>query len=172
MRSRTAKPSKPESEVRAYCIPSSWGEWRVSFSDLGLRTFQLPTSHKASKLEKLNGQEGPAGKAVHKALIARLAGKSDELPWDLYDLSGLPVFHIKIWRAMAQIPYGEVRSYKAMAEAAGSPAAFRAAGQACGANPIVLFIPCHRVVASNHLGGFGSGLSWKKKLLNLEGYAC
>ncbi|MBE7462613.1 MAG: MGMT family protein [Planctomycetes bacterium] len=71
---------------------------------------------------------------------------------------------------MQRIPFGEVRTYGDLARAAGSPLAVRAAGQACGSNPIVLFLPCHRVVASKGPGGFGAGLAWKRKLLALEGY--
>ena len=70
---------------------------------------------------------------------------------------------------MQQIPFGETATYAEVADAAGSPMAFRACGQACGANPVILFVPCHRVVASNGLGGFGCGLDIKKDLLRLEG---
>ena len=89
--------------------------------------------------------------------------------WSDFDLSGRPPFFTRAWRALYEIPYGEVRTYGQIAKAAGSPQAVRAAGQACGANPIVLFIPCHRVVACNGPGGFGSGLDWKRRLLELEG---
>ena len=68
------------------------------------------------------------------------------------------------------IPYGEVRSYAWLARAAGSPRAFRAAGQAMSRNPLPLVIPCHRVVrADGSLGGFGGGGRMKRALLLLEG---
>lgn len=79
-------------------------------------------------------------------------------------------FQKKVWKAMQKIPYGEVKTYKWIAQVIGKPLAVRAVGNACGANPIPLVIPCHRVVAQNSLGGFSSGLHIKKRLLHLEGY--
>lgn len=78
-------------------------------------------------------------------------------------------FQERVWRAIASIPYGQVLSYRDLAQAAGSPRAFRAAGTATGANPLAVIIPCHRVVASDgSLGGFGGGLKVKRALLELE----
>ena len=77
-------------------------------------------------------------------------------------------FRQKVWRALCDIPYGETRTYKdIVAVAGGSP---RAVGQANGHNPIPLIIPCHRVVAIGHLGGYsgGDGLETKRWLLDLE----
>ena len=71
--------------------------------------------------------------------------------------------------ALNQIPFGQVRSYKQIAETIGSPKAVRAVGNANGNNPIAIFIPCHRVVGSNGaLTGFGGGLDAKRYLLSLE----
>jgi len=90
-----------------------------------------------------------------------------DLPLD-WRLSG--GFRAKVLHQIARIPYGETRSYKEMAEDAGSPRAFRAAGSACGSNPIPIVVPCHRVLASGgKLGGYGGGLPAKKYLLRLEG---
>jgi len=74
----------------------------------------------------------------------------------------------QIWQALREIPYGEVRSYQEIAaQAGGSP---RSVGQANGRNPIPLIIPCHRVVAATHIGGYsgGDGLPTKRWLLALE----
>ena len=79
-------------------------------------------------------------------------------------------FQQAVWKEMQKIPKGETKTYSEIAEAIGKPKAVRAVGSACGANPIPLWIPCHRVVAKNGLGGFGSGLPWKKLLLTLEGW--
>jgi O-6-methylguanine DNA methyltransferase len=74
-----------------------------------------------------------------------------------------------VLEALRTIPYGEVRSYKQIAEAIGSPKAMRAVGNANGNNPLAIFIPCHRVVSSNGaLTGFGGGLEAKQYLLGLE----
>jgi methylated-DNA-[protein]-cysteine S-methyltransferase len=78
-------------------------------------------------------------------------------------------FQRKVWRVLQTIPYGETRTYAWVARKIGHPKAARAVGVACGANPIPLIIPCHRVVASDgSLGGFSAGLVWKRRLLVLE----
>jgi O-6-methylguanine DNA methyltransferase len=75
-----------------------------------------------------------------------------------------------VWKILTEIPVGKTMSYGAVATAARRPRAARAAGTACGANQIPLFIPCHRVLgAGGALGGFSSGLAWKKLLLQREG---
>ena len=85
-----------------------------------------------------------------------------------FDLKGTP-FQRKVWSELANIPYGQTRSYKEIAEAIGHPKAFRAVGNANGNNPIPLIIPCHRVIEnSGGLGGFGHGVKVKKKLLAFE----
>jgi methylated-DNA-[protein]-cysteine S-methyltransferase len=74
----------------------------------------------------------------------------------------------RVWQALCAIPYGETRSYTDIARVAGGSA--RSVGQANGSNPIPLIIPCHRVVATTHLGGYsgGEGLATKRWLLGLE----
>jgi len=79
-------------------------------------------------------------------------------------------FQRAVWREMKKIPRGRTRTYGEIAAAIGCPKAVRAVGTACGANPLPVFIPCHRVVAKNSIGGFGSGLPWKKLLLKEEGW--
>jgi methylated-DNA-[protein]-cysteine S-methyltransferase len=84
------------------------------------------------------------------------------------DFRGTP-FQKKVWAQLMKIPYGETRSYGEIARAVGRPKAFRAVGNANGANPIPIIAPCHRVIESNGgLGGFGHGLPLKKRLLALE----
>jgi methylated-DNA-[protein]-cysteine S-methyltransferase len=79
-------------------------------------------------------------------------------------------FRRRVLRAIARIPYGQTRSYTQMAKRAGNERAVRAAGTACGSNPIPLVVPCHRVLRSGGaLGGYGGGLEMKEGLLRLEG---
>ena len=79
-------------------------------------------------------------------------------------------FRRKVLRQTARIPFGQTRSYKQMAERAGSPRAVRAAGSALGSNPIPIVVPCHRVLRiGGGLGGYGGGLELKRELLKLEG---
>jgi methylated-DNA-[protein]-cysteine S-methyltransferase len=70
---------------------------------------------------------------------------------------------------LQQIPYGQTRTYREIAEALGKPKASRAVGQACNRNPIWILIPCHRVIGTGHnLTGYAGGLDMKQKLLELE----
>ncbi len=74
-----------------------------------------------------------------------------------------------IWAVLRDIPYGETRTYKQVAQAAGRPGSCRAVGTACHRNPIAILIPCHRVIGSNGgLVGYAVGLEIKKALLDLE----
>jgi methylated-DNA-[protein]-cysteine S-methyltransferase len=78
-------------------------------------------------------------------------------------------FQKKVWAALCDIPYGETRSYKQIAECVGNSKACRAVGMANNKNPIMIFIPCHRVVGSDgSLTGYAGGLDMKEKLLLLE----
>jgi methylated-DNA-[protein]-cysteine S-methyltransferase len=84
------------------------------------------------------------------------------------DFNGTP-FQMRVWRALLQVPYGETRSYRHIAESIGAPAAVRAVGAANGANPIAIVVPCHRIIGSSgKLTGYGGGLPNKKLLLELE----
>ncbi|GHU34060.1 hypothetical protein FACS1894105_00190 [Clostridia bacterium] len=78
-------------------------------------------------------------------------------------------FESSVWRELAKIPYGETRTYKQIAESAGSPRAYRAVGTACHNNPLPIIVPCHRVIGSNgSLTGYAGGIEFKKRLLELE----
>ena len=95
--------------------------------------------------------------------------------WELraFDLPTAPAgtpYRRRVWQSLCSIPYGQTRSYGAIATLAGGSA--RSVGQANGCNPIPIIIPCHRVVASTHLGGYsgGEGLATKRFLLALEAH--
>ena len=86
-----------------------------------------------------------------------------------FDMRGTS-FQVEVWKAIYSIPYGKLTSYGGIAKQIGNPKAVRAVGNAVGDNPMGLIVPCHRVVSSNGgIGGFGSGLGWKRKLLAQEG---
>lgn len=79
-------------------------------------------------------------------------------------------FQRRVWDALLRIPWGHTWSYRELAEQIDNPGAIRAVGQANGANPIPLVIPCHRVVAADGtIGGYSAGLDRKRMLLALEG---
>ncbi|MFB3895179.1 MAG: methylated-DNA--[protein]-cysteine S-methyltransferase [bacterium] len=78
-------------------------------------------------------------------------------------------FQQSVWKALCRIPYGQVRSYKWVAEQIGNPKSVRAVGQANGRNPIPILVPCHRVInADGSIGGYSGGLDFKRKLLAIE----
>ena len=80
-------------------------------------------------------------------------------------------FRMRVWKALGDIPYGKIVGYGELARKIGRPKAARAVGAACGANPLPIVIPCHRVVgASGTLTGFGGGIDMKEQLLTLEGW--
>ena len=83
------------------------------------------------------------------------------------------IFQIKVWKEIYKIPKGSVKTYKEIADLVGKPKSARAVANACGKNPYVPFIPCHRVIRSDgYLGGYSGngGIEEKKKLLNEEGF--
>ena len=81
-------------------------------------------------------------------------------------------FQLRVWDALRAIPFGETRSYGAIAEVLGDPGASRAVGAANGSNPLPVIVPCHRVIgADGSLTGFGGGLARKRWLLEHEGAA-
>ncbi|MBC7227112.1 MAG: methylated-DNA--[protein]-cysteine S-methyltransferase [Thermoflexales bacterium] len=85
------------------------------------------------------------------------------------DLRGTP-FQRRVWEELRRIPYGQTVTYGELARRVGRPDAARAVGQAVGANPIPIILPCHRVVGANgSLVGYGGGLDIKAALLRLEG---
>lgn len=85
------------------------------------------------------------------------------------DVSDQPPFIAAVQLAARNIPYGTLVTYSDLARMAGNEKAARAAGSAMARNMVPIIVPCHRVVASGGIGGFASGLEWKRKLLRLEG---
>lgn len=113
--------------------------------------------------------------AIHNTLMKAVANLQDyfsgeRVLFDLpLDIRYYTQFQKAVWRATAGIPFGETRSYAWVAERIGNPRAVRAAGQALGANPIPIIIPCHRVIGSSgKLCGFADGLALKQRLLEME----
>lgn len=156
-------------EVSVASVPSPLGPLLVYADEHGLRALDFPGSKPApgSSPHAPDGQD--AIRAAAKALDAYFA-KGTPLPAGLSAVSDGTPFQLKVWKAIARIPFGKTRSYAQIAKAVGKPGASRAVGAACGANPLPLFIPCHRVVASNgSLGGFSGGLAIKRLLLRHEG---
>jgi len=124
----------------------------------------LPRHHHKNKHPLAQRWRAKAQKELRSYLRGR--GRSFSTPCDL---RGLPPFTHAVLRAATKIPYGEVRSYRWLAEQLGKPKAVRAVGNALARNPVPIIIPCHRVVRSNGaLGGYALGVHLKKKLLDME----
>jgi methylated-DNA-[protein]-cysteine S-methyltransferase len=105
--------------------------------------------------------------AVVAQLTEYFAGSRTEFDVPLAP-AGTP-FHLEVWRALCEIPYGTTTSYGALARSLGRPDAARAVGLANGSNPIGIIVPCHRVVgADGSLTGYGGGLHRKRWLLEFE----
>lgn len=104
-----------------------------------------------------------------RQLAEYLAGARRDftLPYELHGSE----WDLRVWRALLRIPYGTTATYGEIATALGNPRAARAVAGACGRNPLPVFVPCHRVVASAGLGGYSDpgGLHTKEFLLRLEG---
>ena len=101
-------------------------------------------------------------------MLEYLAGKRKDFNLKTKFLAGTE-FEKKVWSELAKIPYGEVISYKELADNSGSPKAYRAVGSANSKNPLPIIYPCHRVINSNGaLGGYSGGLEIKKILLRVE----
>ena len=148
------------------------GDFVATYSKRGLCALDFPAnsrSHEAhsaipSEVRRWHRQTERAVKAV-------LAGQT-VAEWPPLDLSAGTSFQQAVWQALQRIPVGQTLSYGEVARQVGKPGAARAVGAACGATPIPVLVPCHRVLASGGgLGGFTAGLDWKRKLLAREGIA-
>ena len=159
-----------------------WGWMGIGASEQGIHSVVLPRpSPQAVHDEWLGTHRERAGQTSHTTaeamlmreaqvqLMAFLANQRRELDFPL-DLSRGTPFQRRVWRAILRIPYGRVRSYRWVADRVGGSHYARAVGNALGANPVPIIVPCHRIVTSDgSLGGFTGGLPVKRKLLQLEG---
>ena len=153
-------------------LVTSLGEFHAHFSADGLARLDFPSRNPAAPRAEVpapfrHWAELTAA-ALRQVLDAEFAGKPAPLP--PLDLSVGTKFRRRVWEELRRIPRGQSRTYGELADEIGKRRAARAVGGACGANPIPVLIPCHRVLAANgKLGGFSGGLDWKRRLLAIEG---
>jgi len=149
------------------------GEFLAHYSSKGLCGLDFPDEEARDKVRayavnipsEVQRWHQQTTKALENALAGRLV---TELP--PLDLSGGTDFQRRVWRVLKGIGCGRTLSYGEVADEVGDRKAVRSVGRACGANPIPVLIPCHRVLASKQkIGGFSGGLDWKRKLLAREG---
>ena len=167
-------------------VATADGEFTARYSEKGLAELNFPQKNRrrrgdesqisptAGNLVRDSSRRLLQGKILRwhsittKALKSILAGREPK-EFPPLDLKGT-VFQKSVWNAMQKISLGKTKSYGEIASAIGNPKAVRAVGGACGANPIPVLVPCHRILAANQkLGGFSSGLDWKRSLLKREG---
>ncbi len=159
-------------------LTTTWGAVTVSAGEAGSVACDLPPAAAAvgARPFRVVRVEVPADAPdalkqaldyVHAALEGRPANPRPAVHPAVYENATL--FRRSVWRALQSVERGETVSYAELARRAGHPRAVRAAAGACGANPLPILLPCHRIVRSNgDLGGFSSGLPWKIRLLSLE----
>jgi O-6-methylguanine DNA methyltransferase len=150
-------------------ITTADGVFTAHYSAKGLAGLNFPrASTRAIAQRKIPADVRAWHRATESALKSVLAGKTAK-SFPPIDLSDGTEFQQSVWRALQKISAGKTRSYGEIAGLIRKPKAVRAVGGACGANPIPVLIPCHRVLAANgKLGGFSGGLDWKRKLLAVE----
>ena len=160
-------------------IATNAGQFVARYSAKGLAGLNFPANGGADLLAGQDVQQRvPTNKiptqisrwhqATAAALKQVLAGRPAK-NFPPLDLAGTE-FQKSVWRALRKIARGQTKSYGEIARAIGKPKAVRAVGGACGANPIPVLVPCHRVLAANgKIGGFSGGLNRKRELLAREG---
>ncbi len=167
---------RPLEILHSVAIPTPLGDFIARFSTDGLAQLDFPVKRargEIESLEELRGRFSEWAEQSQAALAAALSAPSrrtPKLPLPPLDLARGTKFRRRVWAELSRIPRGETRSYGEIADELGKRKAARAVGGACGANPIPVLIPCHRVLAaSGSLGGFSGGLEWKRRLLAIEG---
>ena len=159
-------------------VPSPVGRMMIAATDRGLCFLEFGETEEelfaALREEYAQATLEPMRKPYPKpfrdwmdALSEHLAGNRSrlDLPVDIQ----ATVFQMRVWRYLQSIPYGEVRTYRQVAEAIGAPTASRAVGSACASNPVSIVIPCHRVIRGDGgLGGYRWGLGRKRALIERE----
>jgi methylated-DNA-[protein]-cysteine S-methyltransferase len=152
-------PVKGWGTFEAKGLGTLWLEW----SDAGL--LRLSFERLNDTLDDQNVVPGSYADPLHRYFD----GAVEDFAAVPLDLRGTD-FQRRVWNALREIPWGQVRTYGGVAQEIQSPRATRAVGQANHVNPIPIIVPCHRVVeAGHHLGGYGGGVERKQLLLALEG---
>jgi methylated-DNA-[protein]-cysteine S-methyltransferase len=164
------KDSKGKNALIQLPIATPDGEFVAFYSEAGLAGLSFPGTGKVASSNVVASAPIRAWHRMTAAALPRaLAGREPGTLPPL-DLSAGTTFQQSVWQALRQIRFGQTRSYGEIARAIGKPKALRAVGGACGANPIPVLVPCHRVLAANQkIGGFSGGLDWKRTLLAREG---
>lgn len=154
-----------------FAIKTEDGIFVATFSKHGLAQLDFPGTSRVSEAETNDPSANQrvwielTTAALKQVLTGRNPGRLPPLDW-----TGATEFRQATWKALLRIAPGHTKTYGQIARELGRPLAVRAVGGACGANPIPVLVPCHRVVAAGGaIGGFSGGLDWKRRLLAREG---
>ncbi|RKD29083.1 methylated-DNA--[protein]-cysteine S-methyltransferase [Thermohalobacter berrensis] len=161
-------------KVFYYSFNTKLGKFKAAFTNEGIVKLSLPTEKEKdffdwlkryfNDLKEYRGDNKEIDWKINRYLEGKI--KKIDIPIKLYGTD----FQKRVWRELLKIPYGEVRTYKYIAEAINKTKGYRAVGNANNKNPIPIIVPCHRVIGTNkRLIGYGGGLDLKAKLLRLEG---
>ena len=156
------------------------GTCGIAWHAAGITQVQLPEGDPAATRARLLRRRPAATEVPPPAMVQRavdgvlslLRGEATDLSEATLDLDGVPPFHQRVYQSTRAIPPGSTLTYGELAVRLGDPAAARAVGQALGANPFPLIVPCHRVLAAGgRSGGFSAhgGIVMKRRLLDIEG---
>jgi O-6-methylguanine DNA methyltransferase len=158
----------PLSSLDLLDLPTKYGVFVAGYSSAGLARLNFPETSRPPDWRPVPPNVVAWHSLTGTAVTAVLDGRSSfTLP--PLDLSAGSSFQQSVWRELLTIPSGEGRTYSGLAGRLGCPGGARAVGGACGANPVPLLVPCHRVLAAGgKLGGFSGGLDWKRRLLSIE----
>ena len=150
-------------------VRTKLGPFRIEYSPRGISRIDFPGLGRPRSVMAANSPPPLFIRKFSHQIQQYAAGKP--VRWSVpLDLSAGTTFQQSVWRALKTIPRGETRSYGWVAQQIGKPRSSRAVGAACGANPVPVVIPCHRVIAGDgSIGGFGGGLPMKRRLLQIEG---
>jgi methylated-DNA-[protein]-cysteine S-methyltransferase len=158
----------PLSSLELVGLPTEYGVFVVGYSSAGLALLDFPETSPSPDPRPVPPNVLAWHSSVLAAVTAVLNGTSFVTLPPL-DLSAGSSFQQRVWHELQTIPSGKCRTYGEIAKRLGRPGGSRAVGGACGANPVPLLVPCHRVLAAGgKLGGFSGGLDWKRRLLSIE----
>ena len=170
-------------------IPTRAGRFIAHYSEKGLAGLEFPSlvsRRRGNESQNCSGTNAAVRDSSRRLLpvpakisrwhrltetaLKKILTSSAPKTFPPLDLSAGTEFQKRVWNALRKISLGETKSYGEIARQIGKPRAVRAVGGACGANPIPVLVPCHRVLAANKkLGGFSGGLDWKRDLLKRKG---
>ena len=163
-------------EVAYTYFDTPLGTFYAAFTQRGICELSLSCKDErefVARLRKRYGVEPVQDDSLVRSLLRQVNGylRGARVAWNYdIDISHATEFQQAVWEETRKIPYGQTTTYGELAKRVGRPKAARAVGAAMGANPLLLIVPCHRVLgADGSLTGFGCGLEVKERLLRLEG---